>query len=188
MSKNRTSFLTEEHRSCVIKDPAQLLPIWREDRDRRILIVSSSLSVPCTNTLTMRLHPLLIASAVCILGQVTAFPFPDHQHTSRQSVNCTDLQASTDSSCWQGLQLTNWLTNWNTTTPVCGPNEDDADCCQSTEPWTTCFLRLARNNGDCSQINIQTCSWNSLLQVSSDIAPEVFYIIKNIYCTYENDS
>lgn len=132
----------------------------------------------------MRLYLLITTTAISIVTHVAAFPHPDQQHVNRQSVNCTDLQASTDPSCWQGLQLTQWLTNWNKTTLVCPPNQDDANCCLSTEPWTTCFLRLARNNGDCSQINIQSCSWNSFLSVNNDIAPEVFYIMKNIYCTY----
>ena len=139
---------------------------------------------PLVHYNTMRPRLFISAATIGIVTQITAFLHPGYQHLSRQSVNCTDLQASTDPSSWHGPDLTNWLKNWNKTTPVCPPNQDDANCCLPSEPWTTCFLRLTRNNDDCSQISIQTCSWNLLLQVSGDIAPEVFHIMKNIYCTY----
>ena len=50
---------------------------------------------------TMRPRLFISAAAIAIVKQITAFPHPGNQHLSRQSVNCTDLQASTDPSCWQ---------------------------------------------------------------------------------------
>ena len=121
----------------------------------------------------------------------------------RQSFNCTHLSSAFNSACWQQLQLSNfllgggeWGLGWNKSTRVCDPqsndinNNDGANCCLPTEPWTTCFLRLAQGGGsqDCSQINAQFCSMPSINALSSDLAdnirPEVQYIQKNIYGTY----
>lgn len=102
-----------------------------------------------------------------------------------QSVNCTDLRASTDASCWETLNLTAWLTNWNQTTPTCSEDQDDADCCDIGEAWNKCFLRLGHgaSGSDCTEINAQACSWTQYLNVDRSIAPQVFYIMTNIYGT-----
>ena len=78
---------------------------------------------------------------------------------------CRDLTSSTtndgttttltqfpDPSCWDTLNMTDWLTNWNATTVVCTAaqqqqlqqNARSATPCQCRfeEPWATCFMRL----------------------------------------------
>ena len=118
----------------------------------------------------------------------------------RQSFNCTHLSSAFNQACWQELQLSNfllgggeWGLGWNKSTRVCDPqssdvnNNDGANCCLPTEPWTSCFLRLAQGGGtqDCSQINAQFCSMppeNALsVNLADSIRPEVQYIQKNIY-------
>ena len=124
----------------------------------------------------------------CVITSSLAIPYQyDGSITSlkARSVNCSDLHAPTDSSCWQGLNLTAWLTNWNQTTPTCNDDQDGANCCQVGEAWNKCFLRLARGSSgsDCTQINAQACTWSQYeyLAVDQDIAPQVFYVMTNIY-------
>ena len=118
----------------------------------------------------------------------------------RQTFNCTHLESAFNGACWQELQLSNfllgggeWGQGWNKSTRVCDAqsndvnNNDGANCCLPTEPWTTCFLRLAQGGGsqDCSQINAQFCSMPSQNALSPSLAdnvrPEIQYIQKTIY-------
>ncbi|CAD6577221.1 MAG: hypothetical protein ASARMPREDX12_008269 [Alectoria sarmentosa] len=105
----------------------------------------------------------------------------------RQVVNCTDLEASFDSSCWNTLNLGEYLNDpeigWNRTAAICTGDEDDSACCLPTEPWTTCYLRLAHGfpGTDCSEINAQDCSYDPSLAVDPRIAPYVAYTMKTIY-------
>ena len=104
----------------------------------------------------------------------------------RQANICTDGRWGIDSSCWTDLNLTSYLTQWNTTTPV---GCDDPTCCRETELWSQCFIRLASNgtdHDDCSQIGGCTSSDPSNFPVDSSIAPEVGYIVHNIYCEFSS--
>ena len=107
-------------------------------------------------------------------------PLNNQQH---QSVNCSDLSEPFDESCWETLDLPGYLHNWNQTVAICTKNE--TACCMPTEPWSTCFLRLAygRPGSDCSEINTQFCSYDSTLKngLDPDTAPRVQYVVKNIY-------
>ena len=49
-----------------------------------------------------------------------------------------------DPSCWDTLDMSDWMTNWNATTTTCTATESGlATCqCQIDEPWATCFMRL----------------------------------------------
>ena len=103
--------------------------------------------------------------------------------------NCTNLQAKFDPSCWYTLDLSDYLvhptTGWIYTTPKCLGDDDGTGCCMEGEAWSTCYLRLAHgfDGDDCSEINTQSCSYDATLAVDPRIAPEVHYIIKNIYGT-----
>ena len=124
----------------------------------------------------------------CVITVTLAIPYQNSDSRAfieARSINCSDLHAPTDSSCWQELDLTTWLKNWNQTTPTCNEDQDGADCCQIGEVWNTCFLRLAHRSpgSDCTQINAQACTWSQYLAVDRDIAPQVFYVMTNIYCT-----
>ncbi|KAL8785995.1 MAG: hypothetical protein Q9195_008406 [Heterodermia aff. obscurata] len=111
---------------------------------------------------------------------------------SRQVVNCTDIHADFDESCWATLGLSDYLldpiTGWNATTRICsttddGTDSDGSDCCKPDQPWSTCFLHLAHGvaGSDCSEINAQMCSWDPTLAVAAVIAPQVRYVMRNIY-------
>ncbi len=83
---------------------------------------------------------------------------------ARQAPSCnigTQVSYLTDydSSCWNTLNIMTYLTNWKATTPTCTAAENSAgqtlSCCRASEPWSTCFLRLATkqlNAYDCTQL------------------------------------
>lgn len=121
---------------------------------------------------------------------IESSPLPKSDLSIRQVVNCTDLKSSFDSSCWNTLNLAAYLndpeTGWHRTAAICTGDEDDAGCCLPTEPWTTCYIRLAHGfpGTDCSEINAQDCSYDPSLAVDPRIAPYVAYTMKTIYGTY----
>lgn len=47
-------------------------------------------------------------------------------------------------SCWDTLDMTTWMSNWNTSTTICTATQSVlTPCqCQIDEPWATCFMRL----------------------------------------------
>ena len=104
---------------------------------------------------------------------------------TRATYNCTNLRATTDARCWDELDISDYLTGWNRTTPTCqaaGDADDDrADCCHPEEPWTTCFLRLSYGNGgtQCVTINPQACELNAM-NLGKNIAPMAGYVVRNI--------
>ena len=74
---------------------------------------------------------------------------------SRQALNCnigTNTNSSNfaayNSACWNQLNTMPYLTNWTTNTPKCTATEDEQACCSISEPWSTCFLRLATGKED----------------------------------------
>lgn len=121
---------------------------------------------------------------------VDSSPLPKPDLDIRQFVNGTDLKASFDSSCWNTFSLEVNLndpeTGWNRTAAICTSDDDDAACCLPTEPWTTCYLRLAHGfpGTDCSEINAQDCSYAPSLAVDPRIALYVAYTVKTIYGTF----
>ena len=52
------------------------------------------------------------------------------------------------------------------------------------ETWNRLLLRPARRSSrsGCTELNAQTCTWNQYLKVNRSIAPEIFYVMTNIYC------
>ena len=49
-----------------------------------------------------------------------------------------------DPSCWDILDMTDWMTSWNTSTTICTATRSVLTRCQCQidEPWATCFMRL----------------------------------------------
>ena len=108
----------------------------------------------------------------------------------RQSVDCNDLAGVLDGSCWATLGLSDYLTQWNQSIPVCQGSERGSDgsaCCISGEAWSTCFLRLGHgySGADCSEINAQKCSYDATLSKTLDqsIQAQVHYVLATIYGT-----
>jgi len=137
------------------------------------------------------LHALLFLR---VLSRCRGSPIPEAVVDARQAFDCYNPKTTFDESCWATLNLTAYLngpvTGWNHTLPVCEGKDLDSTCCLTTEPWTTCYLRLAHGNSgrDCSQINAQMCSYDPDINVDPRIAPYVAYTVKNIYDTCQSVS
>ena len=158
-----------------------------------------------------------IVAASAFLSFAAAAPvqnriFPRSLET-RQAPNCNigtqvDNPNAYDSSCWDTLGIMQYLTNWKATTPTCTDAENSAgqtlSCCGASEPWSTCFLRLATtqlNAYDCTQLtptgNGPSCSLEAnggrafaLQGLDPTIASQVNYValniitINNFFATY----
>lgn len=106
--------------------------------------------------------------------QNNAHPLPAATTANSSSPNCTDLSSSTGAtypSCWDSLQMNEWMFNWNFTTKTC----------EDGEIWSTCFLRLAYGSAgyDCSTLGSLNCSAPRLGGPVTDA--HVFYGAFNIY-------
>ena len=140
----------------------------------------------------------LIVAASALLSLAAAAPIEHGIHyrslEARQAPSCSigtqvDNSTAYDSSCWNTLNIAPYLTNWKATTPTCTDAENSAgqtlSCCGVSEPWSTCFLRLATrelNGHDCSQITSTACSFPTKLDPALDptIASQVNYVVLNI--------
>ena len=143
--------------------------------------------VPTVDNAMYRSTCLLLFAAVAIINLVTSSPIAVPHTQRRQIVNCTDPNAITSGSCWEGLHLDEYLTNWNKNKPICttdyGTLQDGANCCAPNEVWSTCFIRLAMGNHgyNCININEGTCP---SFQVESSTAPEVRYLLATMYSEF----
>ena len=112
----------------------------------------------------------------------TVTPAPlSHPTDRRQTDVCFNGQWGVNSSCWDKLNLTTYLTDWEEKTPIC---KDDPACCKPDELWSQCFIRLASNgtdSDDCSKSGGCISSDPTFLPVDASIVPEVKYIVHNIY-------
>ena len=148
----------------------------------------------------------LIAVASALLSFAAAAPVRDRSPSgsleARQAPSCNigtqvDNLAAYDSSCWNTLDIMPYLTNWKATTPTCTNAENSAgqtlSCCGASEPWSTCFLRLATrqsNTYDCTQLTPASggiCSLEAnggqafaLQGLDPTIASQVNYVVLNI--------
>lgn len=137
--------------------------------------------MPCSSTL------LLLALPACLLF-VAASPGHAAPHLStlenRQVANCSDLQAVHSASCWDELNIPDYLTSWKANTPTCGNGDDGSKCCKPNEAWSSCFLRLATGTtgSDCTTLTAGTCS-NSQVAASTlspDIVVKASYVVLNV--------
>ena len=155
-----------------------------------------SKSIPVSN-FAMWSSPFLrvIALLFSISANATPTPTSTDDHLPKledRDIDCNGGNGAVyDNSCWNTLNMTSWLQNWNATTSRCNNSGDGSNCCgpsnNPNEPWSTCFLRLALSNSDydCSQINLKSCSLEGFVLASkwnaSDDMPRYRYAVRNIY-------
>lgn len=135
--------------------------------------------------------PSVVRSLALILPLVSSTPvMPPSIQTRQDQFPCMDVdpKAVFDGSCWQQLDLSNWLNNWSP--PTCGSSSTATDCCRSTESWANCFLRLGKGASgyDCDKIKSGFCTYDPDLDpgLSPDIKPQVRYIMKTIFCEWSH--
>ncbi len=162
-------------------------------------------------TMASILHPLLVTYCLILvqtpasrasphpaLTVVSTFPpEPSGFHPSGDTsgpwgtFDCTDLNPSTPDStaCWDMLNLTDWLTGWAPMSCDILSENTASNCCQPSESWSTCFLRLyIGGNGayDCTNISQGSCDFSpSTLSGNGSLPgnerPQIHYIVRNIF-------
>jgi len=138
-------------------------------------------------------HPFL-AAGLTVLRLVSTSPLPSTQLPSRQLVDCNDLSATPDPSCWAGLDVSNYLTtNWTKAGTTCTDQTDDATCCGANELWANCFIRLAMGPPDglgtsssvgnihCDTIGTAACPTDFTIKVMNYPA-QARYVVIAIQC------
>lgn len=141
------------------------------------------------------------SSSVLVAGLLTlrlvfASPLPSTHLAPRQLVDCDDLSATADPSCWSKLGVSNYLmTNWTSTARTCTGSTDDALCCAETELWANCFIRLAMGPPDglddsssdadihCDQIGNAACTSDFIIKVI-DYPAQARYVVIAIQCKF----
>lgn len=100
-------------------------------------------------------------------------------------INCTDVEAVAYSSCWDTLNLTQYLLNWEP--PQCTTTGPDSGCCESSETWSSCFLRLATGNREwkCNEMSVNVHDCNSAAgwadrSLDPSIIAKATYVLRNI--------
>lgn len=164
--------------------------------------LSTSISCILRSSVAIMASSLMVAASA-ILSFAAAAPFQNHPHSglleARQAPSCgigtqVNSLAAYDSSCWDTLNIMPYLTNWKATTPTCTDAANSAgqtlSCCGASEPWSTCFLRLATkqlNVYDCTQVTSTECPLGAdggglALDAGLDptIASQVNYVVLNI--------
>ena len=134
--------------------------------------------------------PLTWVDDLITIDDIQAIESEGAELERRQWINCESDHASFDYSCWSTLNVSTFLTNWVSTTPICTTNRSDvrmdgSGCCIPDEPWGRCFLRLARgvDDQDCSVINDVKCGSEIVMdpKISASIHHQVRYVQKNIH-------
>ena len=139
-----------------------------------------------------------IVATAALLSIAVAAPLQDGllfgPLEARQNSRCdigtqANSAAPYDSSCWDALNIMPYLTKWKATTPTCTDAQSSAgqtlNCCVASEPWSTCFLRLATrqlNVYDCTKLTTTACSFPAKLDPALDptIVSQVNYVVLNI--------
>lgn len=191
---SRASYSPHHRSPCVYR-------CFYRHKDSSPLHRTSVLTLPAPMNMRISYYTLGAIAAACgafvstaspVRGLIDAFLPRTAPVEPRATFNCTDLHADFDETCWAYLGLSDYLldpvTGWNKTTRICstvedGTDSDGSDCCKPDQPWSTCYLHLAHGvaGSDCSEINAQMCSWDPTMAVAPSIAPQVRYVMRNIY-------
>ena len=91
---------------------------------------------------------------------------------SQATVDCNNITAAFSETCWDTLNIADYLgnpqTGWMSNVPKCDPSTSSGinkqGCCDELngEPWSTCYLRLGRGlpGADCSTVSAGACDWD----------------------------
>ena len=127
-----------------------------------------------------------------LVGVISSAPFSTASTTSNPASRAINdpkrdcIYGIYDAKCWDVLNLTNWLTDWYQTTPICSTG-DTRRCRAPNEAWTTTLLRIALNitgGPDCTNLN--ACEGNppgsnEIVGFNDTEAARYRYVVYNIY-------
>ena len=139
---------------------------------------------PQINTMTRFSFLTVLPLLAPYLLSVSSAPLTPSALETR-AINCSDTSQAAvfDGSCWAQLDITSYLATW--APPQCGSDASGANCCMPSEPWSTCFLRLAKADSgyDCTKINLGTCNYDGSLDpnLDSSIKARVRYVMRTIF-------
>lgn len=119
-----------------------------------------------------------------VVGNCFAISKYESRARDDPTIDCVDGIYNT--SCWETLNLTSWLTNWYQTVPNCTTG-DTRECRAPDEAWTTTFLRIALNitgGPDCTVLTAclgDAPSSNQIIGLNATEAAKYRYVAYNIY-------
>ncbi|KAI4091896.1 MAG: hypothetical protein LQ344_003853 [Seirophora lacunosa] len=125
---------------------------------------------------------------------VRALPSSDAQLFARDltadriaACSSENPEAIYDATCWETLNLTDWLNEWHAP-KICGTLQPGINCCLPDEPWSTCFLRLGRGDSglNCTQLTVgaSSCIYNK--ELSAHLVPEIRAQVRYVLRTIVN--
>ncbi|KAL9131309.1 MAG: hypothetical protein Q9217_000744 [Psora testacea] len=76
---------------------------------------------------------------------IVVSPGLNYTNPTRPPINCTDINPGITPTCYKTLNVTSYLTNWDT--------KIRRETCSPKQLWSTCFLNFAYLNGTKLQIN-----------------------------------
>ena len=145
---------------------------------------------------SIRVSPFLLFAYLSCCTAVNVSPMEGNSLSNnplltRETPESRCILGIYDSSCWRILNLSDWLSNWNSTTPPCVTETDTSARCRAAgEAWTTTFLRIAQNiTGGPDCVLLDACLGDSpnSNQIRKDIdsleAARYRYVCYNIYGT-----
>ena len=107
-------------------------------------------------------------------------------------VDARSAAAPLNQTCWSSLHCLGSLKQWSADTQTCGQNYGQSGysnaslCCLSSEPWSTCFLRMAKGSAGSSCFEIDSYKYeaaglsDTLAQGQIAQATQ-HYLVYNIY-------
>lgn len=103
-----------------------------------------------------KMHAIRALLFLCLINRITANTATARRAHREAIAACRNLTSSVSNdgttafsqfpnpSCWDTLDMTEWMTYWNTSTTICTatPRVHTPCQCRIDEPWATCFMRL----------------------------------------------
>ena len=114
----------------------------------------------------------LACARFALASPIVPLILPNSTNQIVATIDCYNLTAAFSESCWDTLDIADYLgnsqTGWVWHVPACDPTTSSGlnkeGCCDSSngELWSTCYLRLGRGlpGADCSTISPHGCSWD----------------------------
>lgn len=127
----------------------------------------------------------------CIFSTLTIHAVASPTLKERQQSVCAYPDAPLISSCWDELDIPDYLINWSRNVPIRTGFRYSNDSCFAGEGWSSCFIRLGWEQVvgivDCSTINQTDCKFPSGSlrdQIAPGTAQQVKYVTSSVVNVY----
>ena len=127
----------------------------------------------------------------CIFSALTIHAVASPIVKERRQTVCAYTDAPLISSCWDVLDIPDYLINWKKNVPIGTGFQYSNSSCFAGEAWSSCFIRLGWEQVvgivDCHTINQTDCKFPSG-SLRDDIAPgtaqQVKYVTSSVVNVY----